>query len=118
MNTKNPYLYFNFAQQPIQFINPIQILTAHTVQEVIPCLEHIQQKVSKGYYAAGYLSYEASPAFNQDFPVKQKNTMPLLWFGIFQKAIKSEQIENKDQTYSFTEWKPNLSINNYYKNVE
>lgn len=118
MNTKNPYLYFNFAQQPIQFINPIQILTAHTVQEVIPCLEHVQQKVSKGYYAAGYLSYEASPAFNQDFPVKQKNTMPLLWFGIFQKAIKSEQIENKDQTYSFTEWKPNLSINNYYKNVE
>ena len=34
-------------------------------------------------YAAGFLSYEAAPAFEPSMKVKESISMPLLWFGIF-----------------------------------
>src|SRR5690625_4056521 len=91
-NQKSPFLYFNFIDhqgiyKPLQFSNPIKILTAQTTNEIMPCMIALQQAVEKGFYAAGYISYEAAPAFDKELQVKTGNTMPLLWFGIFNEPI-------------------------------
>lgn len=120
-NKKKPFLYFNFIDHsgklnPLQFSNPIQILTAQTIDEIIPCMEIVQQAVNKGLYAAGYISYEAAPAFDEELPVKKGNVMPLLWFGIFNKPIHQKlQHINQNDMY-IKEWISNVLVEDYNKN--
>ena len=67
----------------------------------------MQKAVDDGYYAAGYVSYEAAPAFDEAYRVKAQSQMPLLWFGIFEKPIVFE--EPKKENFQLTEWKTQTS---------
>lgn len=118
---QNPFLYFNFINshgdfKPLQFTNPLKVLSAQTLDEVIPCLEEVDKAINDGYYAAGYISYEAASAFNQDFPKSTSNKLPLLWFGIFTEPTQKDlQVSDNFHT---NDWKPTISITDYYKNID
>lgn len=122
-NENQTFLYFNFVDYkgvhtPLQFSEPIQIVTAQTTNEIISCLETIQQAINNGFYAAGYISYEAAPAFDQSLPVKSGNMMPLLWFGIFEKPIYQElKYVDKNSAHPYTKsWKSLVSLESYNQN--
>lgn len=122
MSNNNPFLYFKFAQQDdsqqtLLFQNPTKIYIAKEIKEVIPCLKLINKEVSSGNYAAGYLSYESAPAFDNNLQVQVNNEMPLLWFGIFDKSITTDYSNHTFQPYSLTDWQPNVSLEEYYNNV-
>src|SRR5699024_12135077 len=51
-------------------------------------IEQVQEKVNEGKYAAGYISYEAAPAFCEHFTTHKAAQMPLVWFGIFDAPIR------------------------------
>ena len=119
-NLKDPFLYFNYVNNsgeftPLQFTKPIRVLIAQTISEVIPFMEIIQQAVNDGYYAAGYLAYEAAPAFDPELEVNIDNQMPLLWFGIFNEPVM-KQIESTNIPY-MNKWKPTVTIEDYNKNI-
>ncbi|WP_077213479.1 aminodeoxychorismate synthase component I [Bacillus dakarensis] len=120
MNRKKPLLSFEFAGTagvvPHTFSDPENIIIANTVEEVLPCLESVQHAVDKGYYAAGFLSYESAPAFDPAFKVKDGNTMPLLWFAIF-SDVTHEPI-NGDGPYTLTKWKQSVSMSEYEKAID
>lgn len=122
MNINNkPFLYFNFKNtndqiEPLQFNNPLKIITTDLVDEVIPCLAQVEKAVNAGYYAAGYLSYEAASAFNADFTVHKNNHMPLIWFGIFNEPIKIEL--DKRNGFNTTPWEPSVSTASYYQAID
>ena len=59
------------------------LITTRQVSSVNSKLTEIEGLVEKGYYAAGYLSFEAAPAFDAAFKVHQAGNFPLLWFGIY-----------------------------------
>src|SRR5690625_3250528 len=123
MNTNNPFLYFNYtlhdgSHKPMQFINPIKIYETYNIQEIIPCLNLIQQDITNGFYAAGYLSYESAPAFNKKLQTNNNNEMPLLWFGIFNEPLTEAILHNNHHTFTFTDWKPSVSLDKYYKNID
>lgn len=95
-----PLLSFDFKdhegkESTCTFRNPQDIIVATTIDEVLPSLKKIQDAVNNGYYAAGYLSYEAAPAFDQAFQVNGNQKMPLLWFGIFDKPVNERLPSNK-----------------------
>jgi len=94
------------------FSNPTDILSANSVAEIYPALRKIQQLVSQGYFAAGYLSYEAAPAFDPAFKVHPKHKMPLLWFGIFAKPGTELDLPWVD-TCSTSCWKSKTSRKQY-----
>ncbi len=49
----------------LYFRNPRRIISAHRIEEVIPALNLIEKTVNKhGLYAAGFIAYEAAPAFD------------------------------------------------------
>jgi para-aminobenzoate synthetase / 4-amino-4-deoxychorismate lyase len=58
-------------------------LLARTPAEVMPLLAAVQHGVDQGYYAAGFLSYEAAPAFDASFVVQPCEDFPLAWFGLY-----------------------------------
>jgi len=121
MEYQKPFLHFNFANKngnidPLTLSNPSKLIVAKTVEEVIPSLQKIENEVEKGKFAAGYLSYEAAPAFDSALFVKKNNQLPLLWFGIFDEPA-SEPEKIKD-TFSSTPWKPSATVNQYHRNID
>ncbi|MEH7226236.1 aminodeoxychorismate synthase component I [Bacillus sp. JJ1566] len=119
MTMNEPLLSFEFATSkgkiPHTFKNPLKVIMAKTIEEVLPCLELVQQAVSDGYFAAGFLSYESAPAFDSSFTVKTGGTMPLLWFGIFSESY--HQPLNSNETYTLTKWEPNVRMNDYQEAI-
>ena len=70
---------------------PLDVISACSVEEVLPALETIRAWSRRGYHAAGYLAYEAGFAFEprlRSLAGPQAPDDPLLWFGIFEAPIR------------------------------
>ncbi|SHE67887.1 aminodeoxychorismate synthase, subunit I /aminodeoxychorismate lyase apoprotein [Seinonella peptonophila] len=107
-----PTLYFEFEQNPLIFENPTEVIVAQQIDEVLPAIHQIEQRVKSGWYAAGFISYEASPAFDPAFCVKKESQLPLLWFGIFSAPLK-QSIQSTEENYSISTWETETSQANY-----
>lgn len=125
MNIKNPFLYFQFNEEdqtdhssPIYFHHPKKVIKTDQPNEVISCLKKIQQYIQNGYYAAGYLSYEASSAFYPTIKLKNNIEMPLLWFGIFDQPVQATNLNLSQKNYQLTRWKPTISSDQYMHNFK
>ncbi|WP_420139081.1 aminodeoxychorismate synthase component I [Sphingomonas sp.] len=68
--------------------NPSTILVAQRAGDVRPALAEIRAATRDGLHAAGWLSYEAGPAFEPTLPAPHASDtgLPLLWFGLFEQA--------------------------------
>lgn len=116
-----PFLQFNFTDQhnemqPLTFTQPVQVITTDKIDEVLPCFVKIQQAIHEGYYVAGYISYEAAPAFDKDYCVHVNHHLPLIWFGVFKESTQS--IEQSEQNpFTIQPWKLNISTETYNKHL-
>ncbi|MCU0453700.1 MAG: aminodeoxychorismate synthase component I [Bacteroidetes bacterium] len=64
------------------------VIWADRVHEVVPALVRAQMWIERGYYVAGYVGYEAAPAF---LPVPGRDPVHgpthLLWLGVYADPI-------------------------------
>ncbi|WP_010097148.1 aminodeoxychorismate synthase component I [Ornithinibacillus scapharcae] len=90
------YLQFDFHKKTKIFASPDRIIQAYTIEDVIPALTEVQEAVHLGYYAAGYLSYESAPAFENVMVAHSNNKMPLLWFGIYSEVKMGSKYHKMD----------------------
>ncbi len=108
--SSSPSMFFEFAddqgnKQPMLFQKPVKILEAHTLKEVIGVFDELEKATDEGYYVAGYVSYEAAPAFDSAYKVnEQGNVMPLVWFGVFGEPIRDEPLSSREQRFDVTDW--------------
>lgn len=120
----NPLLQPNSAilydaqhQQWLTFQQPCQILTAYTTADILPLLETVQRQVDRGLYAAGFLSYEASPAFDASFRVHPNCKFPLAWFGLYTKPDRFSFLDHILDRHSNSPpvltWTPSISQHHY-----
>lgn len=111
LQIESPLLSFEFATaegeiKPYTFSQPEKVIVAYSVEEVIPSLQKIEKAVEKGYYAAGFLTYESAPAFDSAFKVKAETHMPLLWFGLFSE-VQNRSIQSSGY-YQHSSWIPSV----------
>jgi para-aminobenzoate synthetase/4-amino-4-deoxychorismate lyase len=95
-----PFLRFDFADTlglpgPVCFSKPERVIVAHDVTEVVAALRAVEEAAREGLYAAGYVAYEAAPAFDDALvtrapssshppqPPAHPSQPPLVWFGLF-----------------------------------
>lgn len=115
---KNQALFFNDATRKwLRFSSPREVLVAHTVDDVLPLLATLEQRVEKeGYAAAGWISYEASPAFDDALVVNiDTSGFPLLWFGIYDEPIHEQQ--PKERSLPILSWEPTVSDDEYKRAI-
>ena len=68
----------------LHFRNPHQVVIARAIRDVLPALEQIEKWVNENrWYAAGFVNYEASSAFDPAIVTREPGDFPLLWFGLF-----------------------------------
>jgi len=87
------------------FERPLRILKASETAEVLPLLKEVEQAVAEGRHAAGFVSYEAAPAFDPAFRVRPNSDFPLAWFGLYETPTVVELPANDDDPLP-PEWTP------------
>ena len=71
-------------EQWLHFTDPQQIIIAEKLDQVIPAIQRVEDRVEQdGLYAAGFLSYESAPAFDPSHLTKPTTGFPYLWFGLY-----------------------------------
>ncbi|MFQ3545314.1 aminodeoxychorismate synthase component I [Halobacillus rhizosphaerae] len=103
----NPLMVFDFADdkgnnQQISFEKPISVVTANSLSEVKTAFHEVEKQLAKGNYAAGFVSYEAAPAFDRAFRVHKQSEWPLVWFGIFDEPV--EELKISEGEYQLSQW--------------
>ncbi|WP_341201292.1 aminodeoxychorismate synthase component I [Planomicrobium okeanokoites] len=119
---KKPYLLFEFQNEqgniePLAFSEPVRILQTRVLSEVPSIIEEINQATERGYYAAGFVSYEAAPAFQPEMKTREIASLPLLWFGIYKNPDDRKESLSDSETYSVGDWKLAGSPGNYKNGI-
>ncbi|KQR22926.1 hypothetical protein ASF71_07090 [Deinococcus sp. Leaf326] len=86
--------------------NPVQVVTAHTLDEVGSALKAVEQAVAEGLYAAGFVTYEAAPAFDPTLVTHPSGEMPLLWFALFTNFEELDDLPGSTSNFSLGAWTP------------
>lgn len=117
-DSHNPLLVFEFTDAGREvnytFTNPVKTVVADHIDGVHAALEEIERAVASGLYAAGYISYEAAPAFNPAFAVKSDRQLPLVWFGLFREPRRDVTLIPSG-SYRLSPWEPTVSAEAYNK---
>ena len=76
----------------LQFIRLRQVVQARNLAEVTPGFGRVEQAVARdGLHAAGFVAYEAAPAFDEKLAVRRDDgEFPLLWFGLYEDIEEVE----------------------------
>jgi len=94
--------------------DPCEVVTANHIDEVVPELRRIENAVNEqGLYAAGFISYEASPAYDSALRTHPASDFPLLWFGLYPKAEKITLPVPDKMTHIPAQWTPSVTKAEY-----
>ncbi len=109
-------LHDNQAGHWLNFSAPYAVIEARTLAEVIPALEEADSLVNARHlWAAGFVSYEAGPAFDQAMTTHPPGALPLVWFGLFETP---EIVPPPSPaTVPAMEWLPNQGLLEYHHAV-
>jgi para-aminobenzoate synthetase / 4-amino-4-deoxychorismate lyase len=105
----------------VRFHSPQQVIEINAVRDVAAGLNYVEKEVNnRGWYAAGFISYEASPAFDDAFKVRQQKDMfPLLWFGLYKKPDRIAVPKASSMPrYRMTRWRPSIGFPRYKKHID
>ena len=94
----------------IEFCNPLQMLVAKDLDDVVNVLEKVDAESRKGRYCIGFVSYEAAPAFDKHLVCQPPGSIPLTAFGVFEA---SQRISLPSQSPVGLELEPELNINQF-----
>lgn len=104
----------SFSGKWLWFQRPVQILQANRITEVLPVLQQVQDKVdSEQFWAAGFISYEAAPAFDTALKVRSIQEFPLAWFGLFDPPEPIDLPSSAPQEIALQGWQPSVSREQY-----
>lgn len=102
------------------FKNPLKELKTKDINEVKPLLAQVEAYQKEGYYAVGYLSYEASVAFEPKFEVLNGHLMSeyLLYFTIHE-TVQTEPLPLSYEPVSLPDsWKELTSASEYKEAIQ
>ena len=96
------------------FSDPVTTLVCRRVGEIPHVLSGMEERVeAEGLHAAGYLSYEAAPAFDAAYQVEGQTDFPLLWFGLFRQAQTVLLHPTGQRTPGGNDWTPSVDLAQY-----
>ena len=102
----------------LHFTDPHSILVAEKLEDVAAALTQVEEDVQTGgWHAAGFLSYEAAPAFEPAVPSRTGTGFPYLWFGLYPEP-KSVKIPVSLSPLKRLDWTPTVDRDTYTSAVD
>ena len=97
------------------FRDEADVVEAWSLAEVIPAMRAVEDAVAGGLHAAGFVAYEAAPAFDPALAVRAADVrLPLLRFGLFRERIAGEPppVAGED-AFALGDWAPSTEQGEY-----
>lgn len=103
----------------LAFRAPETVLCAHAAGEVLEALRVAQQAVEAGgMHAAGFLAYEAAPAFDRALRTMQpRQGLPLLWLGLFPPPEVLATLPEARASCELGVWQPAVQRDSYRQTI-
>ncbi|MGI9666480.1 MAG: aminodeoxychorismate synthase component I [Acidimicrobiia bacterium] len=95
---------------------PVEAIEAKALDDVPDALEAVASAARQGRWVAGYVTYDAAPAFDRSLEVPGQPDGPYAWFGVFGRAdtLSSTTHERAPQgAYSVSRWSPAIERSEY-----
>ena len=91
----------------------METVHAETLETVLPLFRYVEEQVSREHlHAAGFVAYEAAPAFDPALMVRPATEFPLLWFRLFEECSPIAFPTPLSQSPRIG-WSPSLSEGEY-----
>lgn len=101
------------------FAKCLEAISVTTHEQILPALRRVERAVRGGLHAAGFLSYEAAPAFEPNLCVKGTAEFPLLWFGLFKERREISAGDFfRDGEFELSNWKSGIDRTGYCQATE
>lgn len=101
----------------IIFSDPVAVLTTNSIDQVDNVLSDVESYIEQGYYAAGYIGYEASGGIDASLKSHEFADYPLIWFGIYKEHKTFDLDSIECEIFDMGEWTPNISSEQYEKTI-
>ncbi|NND03435.1 MAG: aminodeoxychorismate synthase component I [Acidimicrobiia bacterium] len=101
--------------------------SAMHLDDVRAVIQAAEGAASEGYWAAGYVSYEAAPAFDDALQVRKRaigdpyEELPLAWFGIYRDRLAVDPLRRRESGpsgYGLSAWAPSVTEDEYRIAIE
>jgi para-aminobenzoate synthetase/4-amino-4-deoxychorismate lyase len=102
------------------------VVVARELDDVVAALRDVQGAVAGGLWAAGFVAYEAAPAFDDALSVRRRpiegpfSGLPLVWFGLYDEATGVEPLAPRADhpaAYAVSTWSASISETQYRSRV-
>ena len=80
------------SRRPLCFGAPRQVLCADSPADVRATIRAAERCARDGAWVAGFVSYEAAPAFDPAHRVHPSGGLPLAWFGVFDRPASDPEL--------------------------
>ena len=88
----------------LRFGNLVEEIEVHALDKVLPTIAYLDRRVEEqGLYAAGFVSYEASAAFDDALQTRSQGDFPLLRFGLF-TSLEAIELPVQDEPPEQLNW--------------
>jgi para-aminobenzoate synthetase / 4-amino-4-deoxychorismate lyase len=101
---------------PLHFRHPERVVIASNIDEVPAAMAAVDDGLRNGLYAAGYVSYEAAPAFDPALITQPPTAFPLVCFGLFGDVAEAPSLEEGPLPTAVV-WRPALSAEDHAQGV-
>ena len=99
----------------VRYSDPVRILVARELSEVIPLLEAAEAAVeTEGLTAAGFVAYEAAAACDPALKTHPPPEFPLAWFGLYTDGEPVAAPEADVAQDAGQDWQPSLNDDAYH----
>lgn len=102
---------------PILFADPIRVVEARSLDQIRPTLTAVDEARRAGLFAAGFVSYEAGPAFDPAIAARSGADVPLAWFGFFPSPTPATSPPVDTPAFDPPEWQPDISTEEYRRSI-
>lgn len=104
---------FLSAKQTLRFRDPVEVVTVSDINEVVAALDRVESAVINGLFAAGFVSYEAAPAFDPALSAHPPTDLPLVWFAFYRECGGGPIERPGSADFEIGPWKPLVSSEEY-----
>jgi para-aminobenzoate synthetase/4-amino-4-deoxychorismate lyase len=106
------------GHRSLLFEDPLQVVFIQNPEEVENALRYVSSHVNEhGLYAAGFLTYEAAAAYNLATHPPPPDSLPLLWFGLYDHPKEIEIMVMPYGSYQVGEWEAALDWPAYNRTI-
>jgi para-aminobenzoate synthetase/4-amino-4-deoxychorismate lyase len=109
---------FDDAEAALSFalVDPLEEIVANELSSVVGAVDLAREAAASGRWVAGYIAYEAAPAFDAALTVRPGYGEPLVWFGVFGDRVVVDPPTASPpaaRRYSVSRWAPAWDSDRY-----